>query len=494
MLGGAVGVGLVLLVPSTPAQIGSSQKISSVLEHSMLAKPENRQLAWVFFSDKPQTFDRTHFVSNEARQRRALRGTYNNPLLDYPVAEDYIRALKQAGAEIRATSRWFNSATIEANSNVITAISQMPFVIHLEQIRTGKRPAERILPLPPYSSRSFKSGTAPSGLDYGLSRSQLEQIGVPELHARGLAGDNIIIALLDDGFHKNHKALENIDIIGEYDFVFQDRNVERDPNNPEDYDDEHGLMTLSTIGGYAPGSLVGPAYNAKYLLAKTEDGRSETPLEEDYWVSGLEWAEANGADVVSSSLGYMKFDDSAQSHDYPALNGQTIITSRAANTAAELGVVVVNSIGNEGPSSKSIASPADALGAIAVGAIDAKGMLALFSSRGPVADFDSSHRYKPDVVARGVSNYVATKWNYKSYGRADGTSFSCPLTAGVAALLLEAHHEWRPEDIRQALTSTAWRAPNTPPDNNYGYGIVQGNLAVDASPALSVASIASTIR
>jgi len=217
-----------------------------------------------------------------------------------------------------------------------------------------------------------------------------------------------------------------------------------------------------------------------FFWEKTEDARSETPIEEDYWVAGLEWAENNGADIVSSSLGYLEFDDGS-SHPYASLDGNTIITSRAANIASEMGVLVVNSMGNSGPAPKTINSPADSFGVLAVGAVNSFGMLASFSSRGPSAD----GRIKPDVVARGVSSYLATGRSTSSYGRANGTSFSAPLVAGVAALLLEANPEWTPTQLMDALRKTASKSAK--PDNKFGYGIVNAVNAVAYIPTVTLA-------
>ena len=70
----------------------------------------------------------------------------------------------------------------------------------------------------------------------------------------------------------------------------------------------HGTVTLSVLGGLPDGQLIGPAYGADFILAKTENTDSETPVEEDNWAAAAEWAEALGADVISSSLGYLDFD------------------------------------------------------------------------------------------------------------------------------------------------------------------------------------------
>ena len=69
----------------------------------------------------------------------------------------------------------------------------------------------------------------------------------------------------------------------------------------------HGTSTLSLIGGFYEGQLIGPAFNADFILAKTENTESETPIEEDNWIAAMEWADSIGVDVTSTSLTYLRF-------------------------------------------------------------------------------------------------------------------------------------------------------------------------------------------
>ena len=55
-----------------------------------------------------------------------------------------------------------------------------------------------------------------------------------------------------------------------------------------------GLATLSVLGGFREGELIGPGDGASFILAVTEDARSETPIEEDNWVAAAEWADGDG--------------------------------------------------------------------------------------------------------------------------------------------------------------------------------------------------------
>jgi hypothetical protein len=279
--------------------------------------------------------------------------------------------------------------------------------------------------------------------------------------------------MLDSGFRwREHEALKNIRVIAEHDFIF---NRDTTANGPNDVpsQDSHGTSTLSTIGGFTPGELIGPAYGASFILGKTEYIPTETQIEEDNWVAGIEWMESKGVDVVSSSLGYTTFDDkTGYLYSHGDFNGRTAVTTKAAVMAARRGVVVVNSMGNEGNTVGSIIAPADADSIISAGAVNYSGVLASFSSVGPTND----GRIKPDVVAPGVSIYVASTSGSNQYGRASGTSFSCPLIAGAAALVLSVHPEFTPVQVRDAIRNTASRVDR--PDNFYGWGVVNAKAAV----------------
>ncbi len=305
---------------------------------------------------------------------------------------------------------------------------------------------------------------------YGGAYRQVSIMGVPALHTAGLTGRSVIVCLLDVGFRKSHQAFQTARVIAERDFVMKDGNVQRDPTNPLDYSDYHGTACWSLLGGYRPGTLVGPAFGAEFILGKTEDDRSETPVEEDYWAAGIEWAESLGADVVSSSLGYTDW------YRFADMDGRTAVTTKAANRATDLGVVVVNAAGNERTNAWGhIIAPADGFDVIAVGAVDAKRKIAGFSSPGPTAD----GRIKPEVCAMGVKNFVAMSSPTSgdaAYAMGNGTSYATPLAAGVVALLLEAHPEWTVAQVRDALMSTADQAAS--PNNDYGWGIINAPAAV----------------
>ncbi|HRX52541.1 MAG TPA: S8 family serine peptidase, partial [Candidatus Krumholzibacteria bacterium] len=255
-------------------------------------------------------------------------------------------------------------------------------------------------------------------------------------------------------------------VVDAYDFLNDDAVVDNEPDDPATAHN-HGTATWSNVGAHRPGVLVGPAYGADFALAKTEDVAGEYPQEEDFWVAGLEWLEGLGVDVVNSSLGYSNW------YVFADLDGNTAVTTRAADHAAALGVVVVNSAGNARANSWGhIIVPSDGDSVIAVGAVDADGVVTYFSSPGPTAD----GRIKPDVSARGLQNSTAGAGSDDAYSSASGTSLAAPLVTGVAALILERQPGLTPLQVREALRATADHA--LLPNNDIGWGLIDAHAAV----------------
>ena len=390
---------------------------------------------------------------------------------DLPVAPGFVATLTATGARLRQQSRWLNAVSVDASREQIAAIAELAFVRRLELVAKFRRPAPPVSDSERAAAAKVAATIAEQGagfwsLDYGLSLAGLEQINVPPVHEMGVTGQGVVIGMLDSGFKTTHEALVGIPVLARHDFVNDDDVVENEPGDPATQHN-HGTQTLSTVMGLRAGELVGPAFGASVILAKTEDVSQEIPIEEDYWVAGLEWVESLGADVVSSSLGYHDW------YEFSDLDGNTAVTTIAADLAVGRGVVVVNSAGNErGYGFGHIIAPADGDSVIAVGAVNLSGDIAGFSSPGPSYD----GRIKPDVAAQGVGNHVVSPADDQGYTSADGTSFSCPLTTGVAALVLARAPALTPMQVREALRQTADRADN--PDNDAGWGILDAHAAV----------------
>ena len=427
---------------------------------------------WVFFTDKgieragvAAAVDAfTAELPERALARRARKGIPVNAN-DLPVSARYIEGVRGTGAEVVTRSRWLNAVSVVVGPAEREAIERLAFVREVRPVARGVKELPR--EAPPVGEERGGSGNR---LDYGYSEEFLDAIQVPPMHDAGLDGTGILVCMLDTGFDTDHEAYRHLDIAGERDFINDDLETADEPGDPSGQD-SHGTRTLSCVAGLKPGRFCGGAYNASVLLGKTEILDEEIQVEEDYWVEGVEWADSLGADIVSSSLGYLDW------YTYDDMDGNTCVTTIAADMAAARGIVVVNSMGNEGEGGYVyMIAPADGDTVVSVGAIDGYGYRAPFSSRGPTSD----GRMKPDVMAPGYPVYVVTTADTSSYGYSSGTSFSCPLTAGVVALLLQGHPDWTPQDVLDALHATATQSSS--PDSLMGWGIVRGYDALYSSP------------
>ena len=214
--------------------------------------------------------------------------------------------------------------------------------------------------------------------------------------------------------------------------------------------------------------MVGTAPKANYWLIRTENAASEYPVEEHNWVAGAEFADSCGADIISSSLGYTTFDDAAFNHSYTDFYKDATIISKGAAMAVKKGMIVTNSAGNEGNNSwKYIIFPADDDSVCAVGAVNASGTIAAFSS------FGFAGKVKPDIVSMGQGTVIAGLNNQPQTG--SGTSFSNPNIAGLIACLWQAFPAVGNMKILNAVYQSADRYKM--PDDRYGYGIPNFRIA-----------------
>ncbi len=469
---------------------------------------------WVFFKNKPNAEAFSHFakggsaenylVDNGILTKRAIERRLKVlppsevvSKSDFPVYAPYLDSLRSVGLTVVGTSRWFNAAVVVGDSTRLTASEEFPFVVGIKKVATSLVPIKHILPSPAGAHGIMKIFPKPQPSDtglYGPSYAQFALSGIPQVHALGINGEGVLIGMLDTGFrYEGNDALKDVKIVGEHDFIQNDSITANQPGDAYNQDN-HGTSTLSVLGGYSPGNLIGVANGAEFMLAKTEYVPvTDFKWEEDNWVEGLEWMESRGVDVVSSSVAYSIFVDSSGAIDSAEsyfwsrgdFNGKTAISSIAASHAAELGVIVVQAMGNEGNGNGKVGTllvPADADSMISVGAVDKDGNLASFSSTGPTND----GRIKPDLVADGVDDYVATVPGPKTFAFESGTSFSTPITAGIAALILSVRPDYTPMQVINLLKQTAIRNQTSAgdslvpayPNDFYGWGIVNAWNAI----------------
>ena len=245
------------------------------------------QILWIYFKDKgsdqlSKLAKPTQLITERAIKRRAKVKAVDQLVntLDLPVYEPYVNSIKPYVTKIRAYSKWLNAVSVEIESEQIDRIKNFKFIKNLSPVHASKK----YIPVEDEKVKQINElHKKTTGLDYGASATQLELINVPALHEMGYYGQGVLICMLDDGFNllNYHIAFDSLDVVATWDFINDDASV--DDTEFSGIEGWHGTKTLSSIAGYAPGLLIGPAFKASYLLAKTEVDTSETPIEEDYW-------------------------------------------------------------------------------------------------------------------------------------------------------------------------------------------------------------------
>lgn len=469
------------------------RRLSFLLLFIGIAFVANAQIAsnfyWIQFTDKnnsPYSIDNPEaYLSQRALQRRANQGIAIDEY-DIPVNPQYLQAVADCGAELVNPSKWLNGVTVRiTNPDVLNAVRALEFV-ETTRACVNNPEAQRMKERWLAKEMDFSPAENPMRGYYGGAYTQINQLNGIALHDSGYQGEGMVIAVLDGGFigAEHHPAFDNMReegrLLGTRDFVYGSTSVYTQSS--------HGTSCLSTIGGYEPNVFVGTAPKASFYLIHTEDGNHENIIEEYNWVSGAEYADSLGVDVCSTSLGYIDFDMSEWNHPFEHYDGQTAPMTIGTNIAATRGMVCLNSAGNEGDSWNgecTLGIPADSDGVLTIGAVDENGSRAYFSSVGPTYD----GRIKPDVMAMGYDTYVASSDG--GYYHGSGTSFSCPVMAGMVTCFWQAFPNATAAEIRDAVRECSDRFEN--PGNKYGYGIPDFVKGLDILPVHELPSEVSEI-
>ncbi|MEB2783970.1 S8 family serine peptidase [Algoriphagus persicinus] len=426
----------------------------------------------VFYKYKPQESlsleQSTEFLSQKALDRRIREGVSPDSL-DFPVSQKYVDEVNEKSDYILYSSKWFNATLLVSDEIRVKELEALPFVERVVLVGRG------FIPNPnsrfgkrAYVSASNKLRSPTSDNSRVLATNeetydfQNSLLGLDKMHEEGYTGKGVTIAVFDAGFPGADVASSlahlqsNGQIIGTRDFVR--------PWNQNVYsDNQHGTNVLSLIASNEPGKMVAGAPGAAYILAMTEEIATEYWVEEYNWVRAAEYADSLGTDIISSSVGYWDFDDPAMNYTVADLDGKTTIIARGASIAASKGILVVNSAGNYGPAVSTLTSPSDAHGILSIGSVTRELTVSGFSSRGPTGD----GRLKPDLAAFGEGTALIR--SNGEVGYANGTSFSAPQIAALAAGLWEAKPEWTKNKLIESLLNSGSQADE--PDNLLGYGV-----------------------
>ncbi len=468
-----------------------------------LAHTEARTLvpATVILRGGP-TADEVRFAAQGltgAARRAAVRALLETFARDTqaPLLRRVRAAAAQGVASERVRSSWLvDAVALEAAPALLRELAARPEVDRVLGAAPARlfdaSPACTDVPLEAAADRS-----PDATLECGVSRMNAPQVW----STYGNRGEGVIIALIDTGSCTNHPDIkghvwvnpgEDVNHNGvvmdaaDVNGVDDDGNgyvddligwdFGSDDNDPSDADG-HGSHTAGTlVGDGTGGRQTGMAPGAKLMVLRIAMGNWSDEV--DSW-SALQYAAANGADVVSMSYGWYHGDlpDRAGWRD-------------AFDRLHAMGVVTVNASGNAGGSNPpdDVGTPPDVPATITVGATDCDDVIASFSSQGPSA-WDTVAPYwdfpyppgvlKPEVTGPGVSTWSLNKCS--GYATMSGTSMAAPHVAGAAALVLAKKRDTSQAEMKHLLESTAVELGDPGPDRAYGSGRVDAFAAVGAA-------------
>jgi serine protease AprX len=240
-------------------------------KYNNLASTEQIKV-WIYFTDKGALEKQTQLNANSILTAKAIARRAKvigiNKLVDsrdLPVSQQYVDNIAGKVIDIKQKSKWFNAVSAVVTKDQINNLRTLPFVKQIEIVASyGKANPETTENV----SNELSKFVLADSLNYGTGRRQVDQINVISLHNRGIRGQGVTVAVIDNGFRLlTHEAFATMNIVAKYDFVDNDPNPEIVPSGAG----AHGVNTLSTIGGYQAGQLIGPAYQANFILARTEN-------------------------------------------------------------------------------------------------------------------------------------------------------------------------------------------------------------------------------
>ncbi|MFJ5261230.1 S8 family peptidase [Streptomyces sp. NPDC088387] len=374
--------------------------------------------------------DAAHLVANGTLDQRLFDVTELNKAANRKAQKNGLKVIVgYKGAASAAKSDVRDAGTLRQSLKSLNA----------DAVQTPKDDAPDLWAAVTNGDRSA-SGIAHVWLD-GVRKVALDksvpQIGAPKAWSAGFDGKGVKIAVLDTGVDTTHPDLKTQ--------VVESKNFTGAADASDKYG--HGTHVASIAAGTGAksgGKFKGVAPGATILNGKVLD---DSGFGDDSGIlAGMEWAAAQGADVINMSLG---------GGDSPEIDP---LEAAVNKLSAEKGVLFAIAAGNAGP--QSIGSPGSADAALTVGAVDDKDVLADFSSTGPRLD----GAIKPDVTAPGVAITAASAKgslieqevgeNPPGYLTIDGTSMATPHVAGAAAILKQQHPDWTYTELKAALTAS----------------------------------------
>lgn len=404
---------------------------------------------WVVFTDKKDvSFNPYTYFDIRTIEKRERSGISLVQFSDLPLNTEYCESIETFG-KITTKSRWLNAVAVTLKESDLKSILELPNV-------------KEVVPIQKMETAEYKKSKEISPEELSHINAQLDEFGGDLFLKQNIDGRGVRIAVFDGGFpgvdtNQIFSHIRNEErIIATYDFVNKVEFV-------YDYN-SHGTSVLACIAGMLDSTRIGLGTGAEFLLARTEV-KPEIFEEEENWAAAMEWADKNGADIISSSLGY------TYDRYFPKqMDGKSVYVSRMATLAARKGILVVNAAGNDGDNDwEVIGAPADADSILSVGGISPGTRLHIdFSSYGPTFD----GRMKPNVVSFGEVITAGKKSVKKAYG----TSFAAPLVSGFAACVMQLHPEWDNMKVYDEIQKSGHLYPYY--DYAHGFGVPQASYFI----------------
>ncbi|HEX2900199.1 MAG TPA: S8 family serine peptidase, partial [Bacteroidia bacterium] len=301
-----------------------------LIAQGLLAQQPSTGLYFVYFKDKDVRQSPIADFHPKALDRRAKSGIAFPMLEDYPVTPAYLQMVGDQVQDARHALRWLNALSVEATAEQVENVKRLPFVASVE-------PFEDLQVELAAEDGAMTTDKESDSLQYHrLFQHQRAAVGMPLIEQMGLSGKGLRIAVFDAGFSgvDTHPAFAHLREKGQ---IKATQNFVNGREHVYGFSG-HGTAVLSCIGGLYEGQRIGAAVDAEFILARTEIGLREVRSEEDNWLAAMEWADRQGADIISSSLGYSK-----PRYVYADMTGQKTLVTRAAAMAARKGILVVNS-------------------------------------------------------------------------------------------------------------------------------------------------------
>jgi len=458
-------------------------KISDRVKNAINYSTDEKLIVYVFFNDKGPNVDQylsnpLSLVSEKSLERRkkVLPANQLVDITDVPVYQSYVNQVSNKVIKVRHELNWFNCVSVEGTKAQILDIAGLDCVAKIDLVERYKKIKENDEIVSDNAVSYNPYSPLVDSMNYGASLRQDTMIKVNKVHNNGIYGQGVVIAHFDAGYlNFNHEAFTT------YPMKIWKRKDFQTGDTVTLASHSHGQATLSLVGGYKPGSLISPAFASTFVLCRTEVDPGERWFEMDNWAAAAQWSDSLGVDVITSSLGYLDlFDPPDTNFSWVNMDGKTLLITNAADLAVHKGITVSNSAGNSGDNSShnTLGGPADGDSIITIGALDPSGTKASYSSVGPTTDVPA--RIKPDVMTQGSSNQVATQTGYSTFG--SGTSWACPMAAGVMACMLSANKDLTPIQIRGILRKFAGNTNS--PNNSIGWGTIDANKSVDSARAM----------